>query len=115
MQGLGKEADKGGEPEALERTWLVEGSKAEVAAVLGRLGAFAKERNLVLKTGESVHSPKIAAAAPPVPDTPPGTPPDTTAGTEPANDPKDKRRGAAATSSEPARTKLLLRFRLLRR
>lgn len=50
---------QGEEASWIERDWLVEGSRQDVAALLGRLAAFAGEAELQLRTGETTH---VAAA-----------------------------------------------------
>jgi hypothetical protein len=116
VQDLAKETDKDNakarglarDLDPVERTWLVEGTKTEVAAMLSRLGAFAKDRNLVVHTGESVVVPKGGGETP-------AAAGERRAEQEPAGDSKNKRAEAPTGTPEPARTKLLLRFRLLRR
>lgn len=93
----------------VERTWLVEGSKEDVQSVLKRLAAFAKTRNLVLTTGED----SIVAAT--TPSEAPVQAGDTAGGDPAGADSKEKKSRSAPSVPAPATTRLLLRFRLLRR
>lgn len=78
---------------AIERTWLVEGTRDDVALVLRRLAAFAKKGNLMLATDETHAAPSDGD----------------TAVAEP------RAAGGAADQPKAAERRVVLRFRVLRR
>lgn len=93
-------------PEAVERTWLVEGSQDDVAALLRNIAAFAKKRNLLVSNGEqSVVLPASVVDAVRQETIEPKAPPTGAALTG----------TSSGTSRVATPTRILLRFRLLRR